>query len=50
VYRSGAIKISSLQGDATQMVNGQKLKHYISGDLLLLYIKSTLRVNQKLEN
>ena len=32
VYRSEAIKISSLQGDATQVVNGQRLKHYISGD------------------
>ena len=32
VYRSGAIKISSLQGNATQVVNGQRLKHYISGD------------------
>ncbi|KAK1670092.1 hypothetical protein QYE76_058251 [Lolium multiflorum] len=32
VYRSGAIKISSLEGNATQVVNGQRLKHYISGD------------------
>ena len=32
VYRSRAIKISSLQGNATQVVNGQRLKHYISGD------------------
>ena len=28
VCRSGAIKISSLQGDASQVVNGQRLKHY----------------------
>ena len=32
VYRSGAIKISSLKDDTTQVVNGQRLKHYISGD------------------
>ena len=32
VYRSGAIKIASLKNDSTQVVNGQKLKHYISGD------------------
>ena len=32
VYRSGAIKISSLKDNTTQVVNGQRLKHYISGD------------------
>jgi hypothetical protein len=32
VYRSGAIKIASLKDDSTQVVNGQRLKHYISGD------------------
>ena len=32
VYRSGAIKITSLDGDKSQVVNGQRLKHYISGD------------------
>jgi hypothetical protein len=32
VYRSGAIKITSLKDDSTQVVNGQRLKHYISGD------------------
>src|SRR3954468_15730670 len=32
VYRSGAIKIASLKDDNTQVVNGQRLKHYISGD------------------
>jgi hypothetical protein len=32
VYRSGAIKIASLKDDATQVVNGQRLKHYIAGD------------------
>jgi hypothetical protein len=28
VYRSGAIKIASLKDSTTQVVNGQKLKHY----------------------
>ena len=32
VYRSGAIKIASLKDGATQVVNGERLKHYISGD------------------
>ena len=32
VYRSGAIKIVSLRDNTTQVVNGQRLKHYISGD------------------
>jgi hypothetical protein len=32
VYRSGAIKIASLKDDSTQVVNWQRLKHYISGD------------------
>jgi hypothetical protein len=32
VYRSGAIKIVSLEDDTMQVVNGQRLKHYISGD------------------
>jgi hypothetical protein len=32
VYRSGAIKIASLTDDSTQVVNGQRLKYYISGD------------------
>jgi hypothetical protein len=32
VYRSGAVKIVSLKDDTTQVVNGQRLKHYISGD------------------
>jgi hypothetical protein len=30
VYRSGAIKIASLKDDTTQVVNGQRLKHYIA--------------------
>jgi hypothetical protein len=30
VYRSGAIKIASLKDDSTQVVNGQRLKHYIT--------------------
>jgi hypothetical protein len=32
VYRSGAIKIASLKDDTTQVMNGQRLKHYIGGD------------------
>jgi hypothetical protein len=32
VYRSGAIKIASLEYDTAQVVNGQRLKHYIAGD------------------
>jgi hypothetical protein len=32
VYRSGAIKIASLKDNTMQVVNGQRLKHYISGD------------------
>jgi hypothetical protein len=32
VYRSGAVKIASLKDDTTQVVNVQRLKHYISGD------------------
>jgi hypothetical protein len=32
LYRSGAIKIASLKDDTTQVVNGQRLKHYIAGD------------------
>jgi hypothetical protein len=32
VYRSGAIKIALLKDDTTQVVNGQRLKHYITGD------------------
>jgi hypothetical protein len=32
VYRYGAIKISSLKDDTTQVVNGQRFKHYIAGD------------------
>jgi hypothetical protein len=32
VYRSGDIKIASLKDDSTQVVNGQRLKHYISRD------------------
>jgi hypothetical protein len=32
VYRSGPIKIASLKDDTKQVVNGQRLKHYIAGD------------------
>ena len=32
VYRSGAIKINNFQGTNPQVVNVQRLKHYLSGD------------------
>jgi hypothetical protein len=32
VYRLGAVKIASLKDNTMQVVNGQRLKHYISGD------------------
>jgi hypothetical protein len=32
VYRSSAIKIALLKDNTMQVVNGQRLKHYISGD------------------
>jgi hypothetical protein len=32
VYCSGAKKIASLKDNTTQVVIGQRLKHYISGD------------------
>jgi hypothetical protein len=32
VYRLGAIKIASLRDNTTQVMNGQRLKHYIFGD------------------
>jgi hypothetical protein len=32
VHHSGAIKIASLKDDTTQVVNGQRLKHYIARD------------------
>jgi hypothetical protein len=32
VYCSGAVKIASLKDSTMQVVNGQRLKHYISGD------------------
>ena len=31
VYRSGAIKINSAEGTNPKVVNGQQIKHYISG-------------------
>ena len=30
VYRSGAIKINNFKGTNTKVVNGQRIKHYIS--------------------
>jgi hypothetical protein len=32
VYRSGAVKIALLKDNTTQVVNGQRLKHYIARD------------------
>src|ERR1041384_7145322 len=32
VYRSGAIKINNFEGTKPQVVNGQRLKHYMVGD------------------
>jgi hypothetical protein len=32
VYHSGVIKIASFKDNTMQVVNGQRLKHYISGD------------------
>jgi hypothetical protein len=32
VYHSGAIKIASLKDNTTQVVNRERLKHYIAGD------------------
>ena len=31
VYRSGAIKINNFEGTNPEVVNGQRMKHYISG-------------------
>ena len=32
VYRSGAIKINNFEGANPKVVNGQRIKHYISGN------------------
>ena len=32
VYRSGAIKINNFEGTNRKVVNGQRIKHYISGN------------------
>src|SRR3954464_205213 len=32
VYRSGAIKIYNFEGTKPQVVNGQRLTHYMAGD------------------
>ena len=32
VYRSGAIKINKFEGTSPRVVNGQRIKHYISGN------------------
>ena len=32
VYRSGAIKINNFEGNDPKVVDGQRIKHYISGN------------------
>ena len=32
VYHSGAIKINNIEGTNPKVVNGQRIKHYISGN------------------
>ena len=32
VYSSGAIKINNFEGTSPRVVNGQRIKHYISGN------------------
>ena len=32
VYRSGAININNFEGTSLRVVNGQRIKHYISGN------------------
>jgi hypothetical protein len=32
VYHSGVVKIASLKDNTTQVVNGQRIKHYIARD------------------
>ena len=34
VYRSGAIKINNFEGTNPKVVNGQRIKYYISGTLI----------------
>ena len=34
VYRSGVIKINNFEGTNPKVVNGQRIKHYISGNPL----------------
>ena len=36
VYRSGAIKINNFEGTSPRVVNGQRIKHYISGNRSML--------------
>jgi hypothetical protein len=47
VYRSGAIKIASLKDDTTQVVNGQRLKHYIAGIHIMKILMLFKRFLQK---
>jgi hypothetical protein len=50
VYRSGAIKHASLKDNTTQVVNGQRLKHYFSGDYYNEYIDIIQVVTRFLSN
>ena len=34
VYHSGAIKINNFEGTSPTVVNGQRIKHYISGNTI----------------
>ena len=34
VYLSGAIKINNAEGTNLKVVNGQRIKHYISGNII----------------
>ena len=47
VYRSGAIKINNFKGTNPKVVNGQRIKHYISGNPINVetneYIRDTFR-------
>ena len=61
VYRSGAIKINNLKGTSPRVVNGQRIKHYISGNPINVktniietvtpeeYIRETLQNNSDSE-
>ena len=39
VYHSGAIKINNFEGTKPQVVNGKRLKHYMTGDPINVDVK-----------